>query len=68
MSPNHHHFTTFKVIPPHAINAVDKTIFNATGMGNIRIGIPNGKMMTNVTLKDMLYCPDLAMRQDTQSY
>jgi hypothetical protein len=26
----------------------------------MRIGIPNGKTTTHVTLKDVLYCPDLA--------
>jgi len=60
MSPNCHHFTTFKEILPHMINTMDKIIFKATGIGNIRIGIPNGKTTTHVTLKDMLYCPDLA--------
>jgi Pol polyprotein, beta-barrel domain len=74
MSPNHHRFTTFKEITPCAINATDKAIFKATGMGNMRIGIPNGKTTTHVTLKDVLYCPDLAftlislMRCDAAGY
>jgi Pol polyprotein, beta-barrel domain len=60
MSPNRHRFITFKEITPSAINAADKTIFKATGIGSMRIGIPNGKMTMHVTLKDVLYCPDLA--------
>jgi Pol polyprotein, beta-barrel domain len=61
MLPNRHHFTTFKEIVLHAINVMDKTVFKATGMGNMRIGILNGKTTKHVTLKDVLYCPDLAL-------
>ena len=74
MSPNKHRFTTFKEITPHAINAADKTVFKATGVGNMRIGIPNGKTTMHVTLKNVLYCPDLAftlislMRCDVAGY
>jgi Pol polyprotein, beta-barrel domain len=74
MLPNCHRFTTFREIAPHAINATDKTIFKVTGIGNMRIGIPNGKTTTHVTLKDVLYCPDLAftlvslMRCDAAGY
>jgi Pol polyprotein, beta-barrel domain len=61
MSPNQHHFITFKGIVPCMINATDKTVFKAIGMGDMRIEIPNGKTPTHVTLKDMLYCPDLTV-------
>jgi Pol polyprotein, beta-barrel domain len=60
MSPNRHRFTTFKEITPRTINAVDKTIFKAVGVGNMRIGIPNGKTTTYITLRGVLNCPDLA--------
>jgi Pol polyprotein, beta-barrel domain len=60
MSPNRHRFVTFKEITPHAINTADKTIFKATGIGNMRIAIPNGKTTTHITLKDVLYFLDLA--------
>ena len=60
MSPNQHYFTTFKEITLHAINAMDKSVFKATGIGNMKISIPNGKTTTHVTLKDVLYFPDLA--------
>ena len=74
MSPDRHRFITFKEITPRAINAADKTIFQAIGIGNMRIGIPNGKTTTHVTLRDVLYCPDLAFtlisltRCDTAGY
>jgi Pol polyprotein, beta-barrel domain/GAG-pre-integrase domain len=60
MLPKRYRFTTFREIAPRTINATDKTIFKAIGVGNMRIGIPNGKTTTYVTLKDVLYCPDLA--------
>jgi hypothetical protein len=60
MLPDRHCFITFKDIPPRAVNAADKTVFKATGIGNIRLSIPNGKTTTHVMLKDILYCPDLA--------
>jgi Pol polyprotein, beta-barrel domain len=60
MSPNRHRLTTFKEIAPRTINATDKTILKAVGVGNMRIGIPNGKTTTYITLRDILYCPDFA--------
>ena len=60
MSPSKHCFLNFKEIAPRAINAADKTVFKAVGIGSMRVGIPNGKTTTHVTLKDILYCPDLA--------
>ena len=38
---------------------VDKLIFMATRVGCMKIDIPNGRDSTTVTLKDVLYCPDL---------
>jgi Pol polyprotein, beta-barrel domain len=60
MSPNHHRFTTFKEIPPQPIAAADKTMFNAVGIGNMSISIPNGTTANQVMVKDVLYCPELA--------
>ena len=59
MSPNREQFSEFKTIAPKGVKAADKTIFMATGVGCIKIDIPNGRDSTTVTLKDMLYCPDL---------
>ena len=30
-----------------------------TGIGHVKINVPNGKDTTAFTLQDMLYCPDL---------
>ena len=60
MSPDHHRFTKFRETPPYPIAAADKAIFNATSIGDMRIPIPNGKVTNHVTIKDVLYCKDLA--------
>ena len=59
MSPNWGRFIEFQSIKPKAIKAADKTIFMATGVGHMKIDVPNGKSITSVTLKDGLYCPEL---------
>ena len=41
------------------VKVADKTIFLATGVGWMKINIPNGKDTTTVMLKDLLYCPDI---------
>jgi GAG-pre-integrase domain len=49
-------------------------VFKAVSIGSMRVGIPNGKTTTHVTLKDVLYCPDLVfmlislMRCDAAGY
>ena len=60
MSPDRHPFISFKEIPSQPIVAADKTIFNATGVGNMCISIPNGTTANQVTVKDVLYCLELA--------
>ena len=74
MSPNRHKFTSFVEIEPKPVKAADKAMFMATGIGSMEISIPNGATSTNVTLQDVLYCPDLAFtlvslaRCDTAGY
>ena len=60
MSPDRHRFTNFREIPPHPIAAADKATFNATGVRNMQIAIPNDKTTSYVTIKNVLYCKDLA--------
>jgi hypothetical protein len=60
MSPSKHCFVTLKETPPHPIEAADKTIFKATGIGSMKISIPNGNGMADVTLNNVLYSPDPA--------
>ena len=59
MSPNRGRFTGFRSIDPKAVKAADRTIFMATGVGRMKVDIPNGNKSTAVTLQDVLYCPDL---------
>ena len=59
MSLDQHNFSNFKEIEPKLVKAGDKVIFMATGIGSMVVSIPNGSTSTNVTLKDVLYCPDL---------
>ena len=60
MSPARDHFTSFMAITPKPIKAADQTIFIATAMGDLWISIPNGMSMTAITLKGVLYFPELA--------
>ena len=41
------------------MKVTNKTIFMATGVGHVKIDIPNRRDSTTVMLKDVLYCPDL---------
>ena len=59
MFPNREWFLEFRTIAPKGVKAADKTIFMATGIGHVKIDMPNGRDSTTVTLKDVLYCPDL---------
>ena len=59
MSLNRDKFVDFKNIEPKGVKAAHKAIFLATGVGCMNINVPNGKDMTTVVLKDVLYCPDL---------
>ena len=54
MSPTQHHLITFKEIMPCAINTTDKKVFKATGIGNMKISIPSGKMTIHIPLKGVL--------------
>ena len=47
------------MIAPKGVKAADKTIFMATGIGRMKIDMPNGRDSTAVTLNNILYCPDL---------
>ena len=54
------HCPLHAAITPKPIKAADQTIFVATAMGDLQVSIPNGTSMTAITLKGVLYCPDLA--------
>ena len=59
MSPNRERFSEFRTIALKGVKAADKIIFMATSIGCMKIDIPNRRDSTAITLKDVLYCPDL---------
>jgi len=59
MSPMRDWFTTFMAIAPKPIKAADQMLFIATAMGKLWVCIPNGNTTMAVTLKNVLYCPNL---------
>src|SRR5258708_15941173 len=61
MSPFLHHFTNLHSIPPWAITAANSSTFTATSMGDLKINIPNGLSSTPITLKDVLYAPNISL-------
>jgi hypothetical protein len=61
MSPFRHQFISYRQIAPRPIMAADKRLFFATGMGDLRIQVPNGESFTPVTLRDTLFAPEMAL-------
>ena len=61
MSPFQHRFTNLRSIPPRPITAANNRVFYATGMGDLKINVPNGSSSTRITLKDTLYAPDMSL-------
>ena len=55
MSPRRDRFVDFKRIEPKGVKAANKTVFMATGLGQMKINVPNSKDTTAVTLHDVLY-------------
>ncbi|KAF9230541.1 hypothetical protein BU15DRAFT_6869, partial [Melanogaster broomeanus] len=45
---------------PKPISVADGRTLNAIGRGDIVIELPNGKECTSITLRDVLYVPDIA--------
>jgi len=60
ISSNREAFTNFKSIPLHPISIADNRILRAVGKGDITISIPNGKLSTQIILRNVLYSPDIA--------
>ena len=61
MSPFQHRFTNLRSIPPRPITAANNRVFYATGLGDLKIDVPNGSSSTCITLKDALYAPDMSL-------
>jgi hypothetical protein len=61
MTAYHDRLEYFVSIVPKAIAAADKRYFQATGKGNLRIKIPNGKTTSSILLTNVLYCPEMGL-------
>ena len=59
MTPHRALLTNFTTILPKPISAANKHLFNAMGQGNLKLEVPNGKSVTNIMLKEVLYTPDI---------
>jgi len=53
-------FVNFKAIEKRPIIAANKRSFYAIGTGDMKVEIPNGGQTETITLKDVLYAPDIA--------
>ena len=60
MSPAQKCFISLTQIPLQQIKATDQTLSIATAMGELQISILNEKKLQNITLWQVLYCPDLS--------
>jgi hypothetical protein len=61
MTADRDRLENFVSIVPKAIAAAEKRYFQATGKGNLRIKIPNGKTTSSILLTDVLYCPEMGL-------
>ena len=59
MSPYHDMFKSMSKIPLRAIAAANKTKFNAIGMGDMVIDVPNGRIASKMRLTEVLYSPEI---------
>ena len=59
--PDRSKFMNYKPIDnSHPINTADGRTFEAIGMGDVKIDLPNGSKRNTVILKDVVYTPELA--------
>ena len=61
MLPYHHKFINFGSIQKKLLTTADGGHFEAVGMGDMRITMPNGRTTTQILLKDVLYAPKMGM-------
>jgi hypothetical protein len=61
MSPFRHQFISYRSTDPRPIMVVDKCLFFATGVGDLRIQVPNGDTFTPVILCNALHAPEMAL-------
>jgi hypothetical protein len=51
--------TSYTPIPPKSFRAANRKNFNAVGMGEMRINVPNGATTSQLNLTEVLYSPDV---------
>ena len=61
MSSYRNQFIDYKAIVPKSITAADNHTFQAISKGDLMISIPNGKSVTHICLKDVLYTPKMGI-------
>ncbi|PIL29342.1 hypothetical protein GSI_09393 [Ganoderma sinense ZZ0214-1] len=60
MSPYREDFLTFQEIPPHDLTAANQQPFQATGVGDMLLPVPNDPApSSNIRLRRVLYAPEL---------
>jgi hypothetical protein len=59
MSPYKEAFTNLRPITPESILTGNNQTFEAVGMGNLPVKVPNGDGFTSITLSDVLYTPSI---------
>jgi hypothetical protein len=60
MSPSCERFIIYQHIEPIPIKAANKGMFYAIGTGDLWVEVPDGESSTSITLKDVLYTPNLS--------
>ena len=61
MSPFRNCFMNYKEIEPRPIQAADKRIFHAVGLGDLKIEVPKGTSFTPIILKDIFHALDMGL-------
>ena len=61
MSPFWSRFMNYKEIEPRPIQAADKRIFHAVGLGDLKIEVPKGTSFTPIILKDVFHALDMGL-------
>ncbi|KIK36291.1 hypothetical protein CY34DRAFT_29531, partial [Suillus luteus UH-Slu-Lm8-n1] len=59
ISPFKERFETLSTIPPKSFTAANKQSFNAVGVGEMVIEIPNGVDVSQLRLTEVLYSPEV---------
>jgi hypothetical protein len=58
-SPFKNLFNTLSTIPPRSFTAANKQLFNAVGIGEMIIEVPNGVDVSKLRLTKVLYSPEV---------